>query len=58
MGLSRTWEYEILSKVFHQLFADLLLQIRCGVKNGTLSSGFGQRFDPAVALYPQGALAA
>ena len=38
--------------------ADLLLQVRCAVYNGTLGSGFGQRFDPAVALHPQMALAA
>jgi hypothetical protein len=30
--------------------ADLLLQVRCAVYNGTLGSGFGQRFDPSVAL--------
>jgi hypothetical protein len=38
--------------------ADLLLQVRCAVYNGALGSGFGQRFDPAVALHPQMALAA
>ena len=38
--------------------ADLLLQVRCAVYNGTLGSGFGQRFDPAVALHPRIALAA
>jgi hypothetical protein len=38
--------------------ADLLLQVRCAVYNGTLGSGFGQRFEPAVALHPQMALAA
>src|SRR3954464_2484414 len=27
--------------------ADLLLQVRCAVYNGTLGSGFGQRFRPA-----------
>ncbi|MGH8115232.1 MAG: hypothetical protein ACREPS_09315, partial [Rhodanobacteraceae bacterium] len=27
--------------------ADLLLQVRCAVYNGTLGSGFGQRFQPA-----------
>jgi hypothetical protein len=27
--------------------ADLLLQVRCAVYNGTLGSGFGQRFHPA-----------
>ncbi len=26
--------------------ADLLLQVRCAVYNGTLGSGFGQRFEP------------
>jgi hypothetical protein len=25
--------------------ADLLLRVRCAVYNGTLGSGFGQRFD-------------
>ena len=38
--------------------ADLLLQVRCAVYNGTLGSEFGQRFEPAVALHPQMALAA
>jgi hypothetical protein len=38
--------------------ADLLLQVRCAVYNGTLGSGFGQRFEPAVALHLQMALAA
>jgi hypothetical protein len=38
--------------------ADLLLQVRCAVFNGTLGSGFGQRFEPtgrpdaAVAIVP------
>ncbi|MBV8703227.1 MAG: hypothetical protein JO118_05905 [Acetobacteraceae bacterium] len=27
--------------------ADLLLQVRCAVYNGTLGSGFGQKFQPA-----------
>ena len=27
--------------------ADLLLQVRCAVYNGTLGSGFGQKFHPA-----------
>src|SRR6202042_2913316 len=27
--------------------ADLLLQVRCAIFNGTLSSGFGHRFQPA-----------
>jgi len=27
--------------------ADLLLQVRCAIYNGTLGSGFGQRFPPA-----------
>jgi hypothetical protein len=26
--------------------ADLVLQVRCAVYNGTLRSGFGQRFEP------------
>ena len=30
--------------------ADLLLQVRCAVYNGTLGSGFGQRFEPPVGL--------
>ena len=38
--------------------ADLLLQVRYAVDNGTLGSGLGQRFNPAVALHPQMALAA
>ena len=38
--------------------ADLLLQVRCAVYNGTLGSGFGQRFQPANDPYPQMATAA
>jgi hypothetical protein len=38
--------------------ADLLLQVRCAVYNGTLGSGFGQRFQPANDPLPQAALAA
>jgi len=38
--------------------ADLLLQVRCAVYNGTLSSGFGQKFQPANDAYPQMAIAA
>jgi hypothetical protein len=38
--------------------ADLLLQVRCAVYNGTLGSGFGQRFYPANDQRPQAAIAA
>jgi hypothetical protein len=38
--------------------ADLLLQVRCAVYNGTLGSGFGQRFQPANDPFPQAAVAA
>ena len=38
--------------------ADLLLQVRCAVYNGTFSSGFGQRFYPANDPLPQAAVAA
>ncbi len=38
--------------------ADLLLQVRCAVYNGTLGSGFGQRFHPANDQYSQTATAA
>jgi hypothetical protein len=38
--------------------ADLLLQVRCAVYNGTLGSGFGQRFQPANDPLPQTAVAA
>jgi hypothetical protein len=38
--------------------ADLLLQVRCALYNGTLGSGFGQRFEPTVSLHPQMPLAA
>jgi len=31
--------------------ADLLLQVRCAVYNGTLGSGFGQKFQPANDPY-------
>ncbi len=33
--------------------ADLLLQVRCAVYNGTLGSGFGQKFQPANDFHPQ-----
>jgi hypothetical protein len=36
--------------------ADLLLQVRCAVYNGTLGSPFGQKFRPAID--PQTATAA
>jgi len=38
--------------------ADLLLQVRCAVYNGTLGSGFGQRFQPANDPYPPMAITA
>jgi len=38
--------------------ANLLLQVRCAVYNGTLGSGFGQRFQPASDTHPQAAIAA
>jgi len=38
--------------------ADLLLQVRCAVYNGTLGSGFGQKFLPANDPYPPMATAA
>jgi hypothetical protein len=38
--------------------ADLLLQVRCAVYNGTLGSGFGQQFQPANDPYPPMAVAA
>ena len=38
--------------------ADLLLQVRCAVYNGTLGSGFGQRFMPANDSSPPVAIAA
>jgi hypothetical protein len=38
--------------------ADLLLQVCCAVYNGTLGSGFGQRFLPANDTYPQAVIAA
>ena len=31
---------------------ELLLQIRCTICNGTLGSGFGQKFQPANDPYP------
>jgi hypothetical protein len=33
--------------------ADLLLQVRCAVYNGTLGSGFGRRLRAANGLFPQ-----
>jgi hypothetical protein len=38
--------------------ADLLLQVRCALYNGILSSGFGQRFQPANDPHPPIAIAA
>jgi len=38
--------------------ADLLLQVRCAVYNGTLGSGFGQKFHPVNDPYPPMAIAA
>jgi len=38
--------------------ADLLLQVRCAVYNGTLGSGFGQKFQPANDLCPPVTIAA
>jgi len=38
--------------------ADLLLQVRCAVYNGTLGSGFGQKFQPANETYSPMAIAA
>ncbi len=38
--------------------ADLLLQVRCAVYNGTLGSGFGQKFHPADDSHPPMAIAA
>jgi hypothetical protein len=37
--------------------ADLMLQVRCAVYNGTLGSGFGQKFHPANDQLPQPAIA-
>ena len=38
--------------------ADLLLQVRCTVYNGTLGTGFGQRFQAANHPHPPAAMAA
>ena len=38
--------------------ANRLLQVRCAVYNGTLGSGFGQRFQAANGRHPQAAIAA
>jgi len=38
--------------------ADLLLQVRCAVYNGTFGSGFRQRFHAANDPHPQAAIAA
>ena len=38
--------------------ADLLLQVRCAVYNGTFGSAYGQRFQPANDSFPPMALAA
>src|ERR1700757_291717 len=38
--------------------ADLLLQVRCAVYNGTFGFEYGQRFHPANDSFPQAAVAA
>jgi hypothetical protein len=38
--------------------ADRLLQVRCAVYNGTLGTGFGQRFQAANDRHPPVAIAA
>ena len=38
--------------------ADWLLHVRCAVYNGTLGTGFGQRFSAANDCHPQAAIAA
>ena len=38
--------------------ADLLLQVRCALYNGTLGTGFGQKFLPINAPHPPMAVAA
>jgi hypothetical protein len=38
--------------------ANLLLQVRCAIHNGTLGSGFGQKFHPANDTHSQAAVAA
>jgi hypothetical protein len=38
--------------------ANLLLQVRCAVYNGTLGTGFGQRFHAANDPHPPTAIAA
>src|SRR5271170_4548341 len=38
--------------------ADLLLQVRCAVFNGTLGAEFGQKFHPANDSFPPTAVAA
>src|SRR4051794_26483180 len=38
--------------------ADRLLQVRCALYNGTLGTGFGQKFLPANDLHPPMAVAA
>jgi len=38
--------------------ADLLLQVRCALYNGTLGTGFGQKFLPANDPHPPRAVAA
>ena len=38
--------------------ADLLLQVRCAVYNGTFGSEYGQRFHPANDSFPPTAIAA
>src|SRR3954465_5553708 len=39
-------------------WSDLLLQVRCAVYNGTLGTGFGQRFQAANDPHPPAAIAA
>ena len=53
MGLSTTWEREVLNNVFLQPFADFLLQIRCGVKNGILLHRLIRASTPIRTLDPK-----
>jgi hypothetical protein len=41
-----------------RLDADLLLQVRCAVYNGTFGSAYGQKFRPANDSSPPIAIAA
>jgi hypothetical protein len=58
MGQASTIGLDTAKWVFQAHGADLLLQVRCAVYNGTLGTGFRQRFQAANDPHPPAAIAA